>query len=97
MMKQPGVFSIVARLGVDDNRTHSLSYRRKHVLALRAQAAKDVAAYIDLGATFDPDYASYRRLLHTARLLVVEGTVQRESSVINLLATQIAPLEQQII
>ena len=42
-------------------------------------------------------YASYRRLLHTARLLVVEGTVQRESGVINLLAAQIAPLVQKII
>jgi recombination protein RecA len=36
----------------------------------KAQAAKDVAAYIDLGATFDPDYAS-RCHVHLSKLLLV--------------------------
>jgi error-prone DNA polymerase len=37
-------------------------------------------------------YANYRRILHTARLLVVEGTVQQENGVVNLLAERIVPL-----
>lgn len=35
-------------------------------------------------------YVRHRRLLHTRHLLLVEGTVQRESGVINLLALRVA-------
>ncbi|MBE7550051.1 MAG: hypothetical protein HS126_03095 [Anaerolineales bacterium] len=35
-------------------------------------------------------YVRHRRLLHTSHLLLVEGTVQRESGVINLLALRVA-------
>jgi hypothetical protein len=35
-------------------------------------------------------YARYRRLLHTSHLLIIEGMVQRESGVVNVLALRLA-------
>lgn len=43
-----------------------------------AQAAGDTAAYIDLGATFDPDYAA-RCQVYLARLLLVRPRSGREA------------------
>ncbi len=40
-------------------------------------------------------YAHYRRLLHTSYPLIVEGTVQREIGVVNLLAVRVVVLAQQ--
>jgi error-prone DNA polymerase len=37
-------------------------------------------------------YAGYRRILHTAPLLIVEGKVQRRDKVVNLLAWRVMPL-----
>jgi hypothetical protein len=39
-------------------------------------------------------YAYYRRLLHTAPLLLIKGIVQRQDGVVNLLALHIATLSQ---
>jgi error-prone DNA polymerase len=42
-----------------------------------------------------PDiYARYRRVLHEAPLLIVEGVVQRQDGVVNLLALRVAALCQ---
>lgn len=37
-------------------------------------------------------YAQYRHILHTARLLIVEGVVQQKDGVTNLLAARVAML-----
>lgn len=37
-------------------------------------------------------YTRYQHLLHTERLLMVEGVVQHQEGVVNLLALQTAPL-----
>jgi DNA polymerase III alpha subunit len=48
---------------------------------------------LQLDAIMRPDvYARYRRVLREAPLLVIEGTVQRKSGVINLLAWQVLTL-----
>jgi hypothetical protein len=39
-------------------------------------------------------YAYYRRLLHTAPLLLIKGIVQRQDGVVNLLALHITMLSQ---
>jgi error-prone DNA polymerase len=40
-------------------------------------------------------YAQYRRILHAASLLIVEGVVQRNGRVTNLLALRVAAMEDQ--
>jgi hypothetical protein len=39
-------------------------------------------------------YAQYQRLLHTERLLMVEGVVQHQAGVVNLLALRVTALSR---